>query len=62
MKTIVETGKYTDLPLALGEVVAEYRIEPGSAIAYTVKKNQLFRLLMSMVLNAPIGSLLMLRI
>lgn len=45
MKTIVETGKYTDLPLALGEVVAEYRIEPGSAIAYTVKKNQYIQII-----------------
>lgn len=39
MKTTVKTEQYTDLPPALGEIVAEYRIEPGSAIAYSVKKD-----------------------
>ncbi|OKH29197.1 hypothetical protein [Chroogloeocystis siderophila] len=28
---------YLDIPVPLGKVVAEYRITPGSAIAYSVK-------------------------
>lgn len=39
MKTIIEPEQYSDLPPALGEIFAEYRIEPGSAIAYSVKKD-----------------------
>lgn len=39
MKTIVNSEQYSDLPPALGKVIAEYRIEPGSAVAYSVKKN-----------------------
>lgn len=45
MKTIVESKQYTDLPPALGDIVAEYRIEPGSAIAYTVKENQYIQII-----------------
>ena len=45
MKTIVNSEQYTDLPPALGEVVAEYRIEPGSAIAYSVKKNHYIQII-----------------
>ncbi len=45
MKTIVEPEQYTDLPPALGEVVAEYRIDPGSAIAYQVKKNHYIQII-----------------
>ena len=45
MKTTVENKKYADLPPALGEIVAEYRIEPGSAIAYTVKKNHYIQII-----------------
>lgn len=45
MKTTVKIKQYTDLPPALGEVVAEYRIEPGSAIAYTVKKHHYIQII-----------------
>ena len=45
MKTTVENKKYADLPPALGEIVAEYRIDPGSAIAYTVKKNHYIQII-----------------
>ena len=45
MKTTVKTKQYTDLPPALGEVVAEYRIEPGNAIAYPVKKNHYIQII-----------------
>ncbi|WP_289501098.1 hypothetical protein [Gloeocapsopsis sp. IPPAS B-1203] len=31
---------YSDIPAPLGKVVAEYRIAPGSAIAYSVKAGQ----------------------
>lgn len=45
MKTIVKKEIYGDLPSALGKVVAEYRIEPGTAIAYSVKKNQYIQII-----------------
>jgi aminomethyltransferase len=35
-----KTAPFTDLPPPLGEVVAEYRIAPGDAVAYTVTAGQ----------------------
>ncbi|MEL6776932.1 MAG: DUF1989 domain-containing protein [Cyanobacteria bacterium J06597_16] len=37
---VLTESLFSDIPAALGNVVAEYRIEPGSARAYTVKKGQ----------------------
>ncbi len=45
MKTTIEQAKYTDLPPALGETIAEYRILPGKAIAYSVKENQYIQII-----------------
>ncbi|TVQ10011.1 MAG: DUF1989 domain-containing protein [Leptolyngbya sp. DLM2.Bin27] len=38
--TSLKTAPFTDLPPPLGEVVAEYRIAPGKAIAYPVTAGQ----------------------
>ncbi|WP_052055525.1 DUF1989 domain-containing protein [Myxosarcina sp. GI1] len=45
MKTTIEREQYTDLPSALGETIAEYRIPPGKAIAYSVRENQYIQII-----------------
>lgn len=37
--------RYSDIPAPLGEMVAEYRIEPGQAIAYSVKPGQYIQII-----------------
>ena len=37
--------RYSDIPSPLGKVVAEYRIEPGRAIAYPVAKGQYIQII-----------------
>jgi aminomethyltransferase len=40
-----KTAPFTDLPPPLGEVVAEYRIAPGDAVAYTVTAGQYIQII-----------------
>ncbi|WNN88567.1 hypothetical protein P0S91_20125 [Gloeocapsopsis dulcis] len=42
---------YSDIPAPLGKIVAEYRIAPGCAIAYSVKAGQYYASLKSLVLT-----------
>ncbi|PZV02919.1 MAG: glycine cleavage protein T [Leptolyngbya sp.] len=39
------TAQFTDMPPPLGKVVAEYRIAPGEAIAYTVTAGQFIQII-----------------
>ncbi|MEO1592889.1 MAG: DUF1989 domain-containing protein, partial [Cyanobacteria bacterium J06632_22] len=36
---------YTDIPPSLGKVVAEYRIPPGTAVAYAVSQGQYLQII-----------------
>ncbi|MEL6453160.1 MAG: DUF1989 domain-containing protein [Cyanobacteria bacterium J06623_5] len=40
-----EASRYSDIPAPLGTVVAEYRIAPGSAIAYPVTQGQYIQII-----------------
>ncbi|HZG39343.1 MAG TPA: DUF1989 domain-containing protein [Nodosilinea sp.] len=42
---ILPTTQFTDIPPPLGEVVAEYRIAPGDAIAYSVTTGQYIQII-----------------
>ena len=42
---ILPADRFTDIPPPLGDVVAEYRIAPGEAIAYSVTAGQFIQII-----------------
>ncbi|MEM9806145.1 MAG: DUF1989 domain-containing protein [Cyanobacteria bacterium P01_D01_bin.56] len=45
LSTVLSPPAYTDIPSPLGPVVAEYRIAPGTATAYTVSQGQYIQII-----------------
>ncbi|MEM9486383.1 MAG: DUF1989 domain-containing protein [Cyanobacteria bacterium P01_F01_bin.116] len=45
LSTVLAPQKYQDIPSPLGQVVAEYRIDPGTAISYAVTQGQYIQII-----------------